>query len=247
MSESARMWLEVSFNIGYLSVVWTLVIAMWRHRHRASASDEPISRLFLTAFFLLAVGDSGHLGFRLWAYALGDIEAHVDLFGLELCLVGLGALTTAVTVTLFYVLVQIIWQRRFRKPYGWLGVILFGTVLVRFALMIPDANQWHAVVPPQPWSIYRNLPLMVQGLGIAYLVLRDAVASEDKVFIWIGWLILASFAFYMPVIFFIQRLPILGMLMIPKTLAYIAIAFISYCRYFRRDADAAQLRELETA
>lgn len=247
MSESARMWMEISFNVAYLSVVWTLVIAMWRHRHQVSPSDEPISRLFLAAFLLLALGDSGHLGFRLWAYALGDIEAHVDLFGLELCLVGLGALATAVTVTLFYVLVQVIWQRRFRKPYGWLGVVLFGTVLVRFALMIPDANQWHSVVPPQPWSIYRNLPLMIQGLGIAYLVLRDASAEKDKVFRWIGLLILASYAFYLPVIFFVQRLPVLGMLMIPKTIAYIAIGFISYFHYFRQDAVASQSRGLGTA
>jgi hypothetical protein len=247
MSESARMWLEIVFNVAYLSVVWTLVIAMWRDRHQVSPSDGPISRLFFSAFLLLVLGDSGHLGFRLWAYALGDIEAHVGLFGLELGLVGLGALATAVTVTLFYVLVQIIWQRRFQKPYGWLGVVLFGTVLVRFALMIPDANQWHAVVPPQPWSIYRNLPLMVQGLGIAYLILRDASASQDKIFRWIGLLILASYTFYMPVIFFVQKFPFLGMLMIPKTIAYVAIAFIGYFHFFRQDGVASRPRGLNPA
>jgi hypothetical protein len=247
MSESARMWMEIVFNVAYLSVVWTLVIAMWRDRHQVSPCDGPISRLFFSAFLLLVLGDSGHLGFRLWAYALGDIEAHVGLFGLELGLVGLGALATAVTVTLFYVLVQIIWQRRFQKPYGWLGMVLFGTVLVRFALMIPDANQWHAAVPPQPWSIYRNLPLMVQGLGIAYLILRDASASQDKIFRWIGLLILASYTFYMPVIFFVQKLPVLGMLMIPKTIAYVAIAFIGYFHFFRQDGVAFRPRGLNPA
>jgi hypothetical protein len=44
------------------------------------------------AFALLALGDTGHVGFRVVAYALGGLEAHAGL-------VGLGALSTAYTVT----------------------------------------------------------------------------------------------------------------------------------------------------
>jgi len=39
-------------------------------------------------------------------------------------------------VTCFYVFLQMIWHQRFQKPYGWFGALLFGTVLVRFALMM---------------------------------------------------------------------------------------------------------------
>jgi len=95
-------------------------------------------------------------------------------------------------------------------------------------LMLSPANEWNNTVPPQPWSIYRNLPLMLQGLGVAYLILRDALASKDRVFTWVGVMILASYAFYIPVIFFVQRFPLIGMLMIPKTVAYVAIAFLAY-------------------
>jgi hypothetical protein len=41
-------------------------------------------------------------------------------------------------------------------------------------------------------------------------------------------MIAASYAFYTPVILFVQQAPLLGMLMIPKTLAYVAIAVIAY-------------------
>jgi hypothetical protein len=41
-------------------------------------------------------------------------------------------------------------------------------------------------------------------------------------------MILVSNAFYTPVILFVQRVPVIGMLMIPKTLAYVAIAVLAY-------------------
>ncbi len=186
-------------------------------------------------------------GFEFWAYALGDLDATIQFLGLEMGLVGLGALATAITVTLFYGLIQMIWQRRFQKPYGWFGILLFGSVLVRFALMISPANQWSAQVPPQPWGIYRNLPLMVQGLGIAYLILRDALAEHDKAYTWIGAMIVTSYALYMPVIFFVQQVPLIGMLMIPKTMAYVAIAFIGYFHYFREPAATLGTGKLKAA
>jgi hypothetical protein len=44
---------------------------------------------------------------------------------------------------------------------------------------------------------------------------------------------LVSYGFYIPVILFVQTLPLIGMLMIPKTLAYVAIAIIAYRNLFR--------------
>jgi hypothetical protein len=189
---------------------------------------------------LLALGDTGHVGFRVWAYGLGDLEATTTLAGLEMGLVGLGALATAVTVTFFYVLMLVIWQRRFEKRYGWFGMLLFAAAAVRLLLMVFPANEWNSTTPPQPWSLYRNLPLMVQGLGVAYLILRDARATQDRTFSWIGVMILISYAFYIPVILFVQQAPLIGMLMIPKTLAYVGIALIAYRAYYR--APAGQLQ-----
>jgi hypothetical protein len=40
--------------------------------------------------------------------------------------------------------------------------------------------------------------------------------------------ILVSFAFYTPVILFYTRWPAIGTLMIPKTMAYLAVAFLAY-------------------
>lgn len=102
--------------------------------------------------------------------------------------------------------------------------------------MLFPQNQWNNVVPPQPWSLLRNLPLVILGLGVAYLMLRDSTRVDDNTFKWIGIMILVSYAFYAPVILFVQQVPAIGMLMIPKTMAYVAIGFIAY-----RDLFSAKL------
>ena len=232
MSDNVLTALEIAFNLAYLIAIWSLVVAMWRRLPKLSPADRPLARLFIWAFFLLALGDTGHVGFRVLAYALGGLDASLHVLGRQLGLVGLGALSTAVTVTLFYVFILMIWQKRFGKSYGWFGLLLFLSAAVRLLLMIPSQNQWNSVVPPTPWSLYRNLPLIIQGLGVAYLILRDAIPDQDNTFKWVGIFILVSYAFYMPVIFFVQQYPAIGMLMIPKTLAYVAIAVLAYKQLF---------------
>jgi hypothetical protein len=227
------MWVEVSFNVSYLIVIWGLVIAMIRRQPDVPEADKPVSKLFIWAFALLALGDTGHVGFRVLAYAMDGLGTTVSLFGREVGLVGLGALSTAVTVTLFYVLLLAAWHHRFDKPYGWFGALLLVFTVARFVIMLFPQNQWNSDVPPQPWSIIRNLPLTVLGLGVAYLMLRDALANHDNAFKWIGIMILVSYAMYLPVILFVQSVPMIGMLMIPKTLAYVAIGFIAFRDLFQ--------------
>ena len=227
------MWMEITFNVAYLIVVWGLVVAMVLRRASVRQQDRPVARRVRWAFALLALGDTGHVGFRVLAYALGDTEVRVNLLGIEAGLVGLGALSTAITVTFFYILILDAWRERFHKRYGPFEYLLLASAVARLLLMIPTANQWNSVVPPQPWSLYRNLPLMVLGLGTAYLILRDAVRAGDRPFVWIGIMILVSYAMYAPVILFVQQVPLIGMLMIPKTVAYVVIGFIAYTSLYR--------------
>ena len=239
MSESMRMWMEITFNMIYLMVVWGVVISMFARRGAVRSPDRRVADLVMWSFALLALGDTGHVGFRVIAYAIGDLNATVPIFGSEMGLVGLGALATAITVTFFYVLVLMIWHERFNKPYGWFGYLLFVTALVRLVIMAFPANEWNNLVPPQPWGLMRNLPLMLQGLGVAYLILRDSRATGDRAFTWIGISILISYAMYTPVILFVQQMPMIGMLMIPKTIAYVAIAFIAYNELYRTSEPVA--------
>jgi len=233
MTLSAQAWMEITFNLVYLIVVWGLVFAMLWRNPRLAVDGLRLRWLILWAFALLALGDTGHVGFRVLAILGGESLSSNPAPGSGLGLVGVGALATAITVTFFYVILLLVWKERFARPLGWFGILLLAAALLRLVLMLFPQNQWNNTLPPQPWSLVRNLPLVILGLGVAYLILRDAQAQGDRVFGWIGGMILVSYAFYLPVILFVQRNPAVGMLMIPKTLAYVAIAWIAYRNLFR--------------
>lgn len=155
------------------------------------------------------------------AYGRGGLEANPWP-------VGLGALSTAVTVTLFYMLMVDIWRLRFHKPLGWFGWLLLAAGAARLLIMLFPQNRWDQVVAPYDWSLLRNAFLLVQGLGVMYLILRDAHRTGDRPFWWIGIMIALAYLFYAPVILWVGQVPMLGMLMIPKTCAYLGVAFIAY-------------------
>lgn len=105
-------------------------------------------------------------------------------------------------------------------------------VPLRFALMVPPQNDWGELAPTQPWTTIRNIPLIIQGLGVALLLLRDSFPSKDWTLEWIGILIVISYACAIPVIVAGQKNEMLGLLMILKTLCYVIMAFLAYFRYF---------------
>jgi len=225
MSEELRMWVEMIFDVSYLLVIWSTVVLMTLRQSRVAPEDQKVSNRFRLAFFLLALGDTGHVGFRVVAYARGGLEANPVL-------VGAGALSTAITVTFFYMLMVDAWRLRFKKPLGWFGWLLLAAGVVRLVVMAFPQNQWWQVDPPYPMSLVRNGFLVLQGLGVMALILRDAARANDGPFRWVGIMIALSYLFYTPVILFTRWVPMLGMLMIPKTCAYLGAAFIAYRAFY---------------
>ncbi|MEJ2759438.1 MAG: hypothetical protein P8046_13240, partial [Anaerolineales bacterium] len=83
MDETTRMWVEILFNLGYLVVIYWLVALMFRRKPQLPQKKQWEIAPIIWAFLLLALGDTGHVGFRVVAYALGDLESTVSLFGRE--------------------------------------------------------------------------------------------------------------------------------------------------------------------
>ena len=84
---------------------------------------------------------------------------------------------------------------------------------------------------------------MIQGIGVGILIYRDANHTSNTTFKQFALCIFISYAFYLPVILFVQIWPMIGMLMIPKTLAYMAMAWIGYTRYFKGQKERENLKE----
>ena len=72
--------------------------------------------------------------------------------------------------------------------------------------------------------------LLYKLLGLLVIVLfyRSAKEHNDSAFRWMWLTIVLSFGFYIPVVLWANAIPMIGMLMIPKTCAYVWTVLIGY-------------------
>ena len=81
---------------------------------------------------------------------------------------------------------------------------------------------------PLSWGIYRNIPFALLGLLVIVLFYLSAKECQDRAFRWMWLTIVLSFGFYIPVVLWADTIPMIGMLMIPKTCAYVWTVLIGY-------------------
>jgi hypothetical protein len=198
---------------------------MIKNRKALKIREKQIGQIYIVGFFLLALGDTGHVGFRVIAYIAGGLEPNS-------LLVGLGALSTAITITFLYILILEAWRLTFDKSRDALYFFLILMGIIRLIIFVFPQNEWGNVIPPYAWSIARNVPLMIQGVVVGVLLALEGKKNQNSLAKKLAICIFLSYGFYIPVIFLIQIFPLVGMLMIPKTVAYMAIVWFVYEEYF---------------
>jgi len=228
MDETLRIWVETGFNVFYLIFISVLVFAMYVRLPFVKSKDKGTALCILWAFFFLALGDLGHVGARVVAFAMGGLDAKVTILGSSIIIAPIGSIMTAWTFTLFYICMVFMWKVRFNKKLETTAYIVFLLAVIRSILMLLPGNTWDGGHLNDFSFMIRNIPLVMMQVGTVYLILRDAIAENDILFKKIGALIIVSFVCYMPVVFLLTYYPLVGMLMIPKTIAYMAIALISF-------------------
>ena len=108
MALESKDLMEISFSIFYLIIIWVFDIIMFRNRKNLVEETKRETMLFFYAFVLLAIGDTGHVGFRVLAFAMGGLEDNAFM-------VAVGRLSTAITITLFYMFFIEIWRIHFKR------------------------------------------------------------------------------------------------------------------------------------
>ena len=208
---------ETVFDAVYLISVITVGVLMLR-----GSRGEAQFRLFGLMAVVLGVGDAFHLVPRALALCTTGLESYTVPLGL-------GKWITSVTMTVFYVLLYYVWRRRYQVT-GKTGVTaaVYGLAAVRIALCMLPQNQWLSAESPLSWGIYRNIPFALLGLLVIVLFYRSAKAHKDRAFRWMWLTIVLSFGFYIPVVLWADTVPMIGMLMIPKTCAYVWTVLIGY-------------------
>ncbi len=150
-----------------------------------------------------------------------------DGFEAHAVALGIGKQITSITMTVFYVLLYYVWRERYQiQRRRGLSVTVWLLAAVRTVLCLLKQNAWTSVNPPLAWGIFRNIPFAL--LGLVIIVLFYQRSHEDAPFRWMWLTIVLSFGFYIPVVLFAQQYPAVGMLMIPKTCAYIWTVWIGY-------------------
>lgn len=209
--------METTFDVVYLVTVITLGVLMIRRPKAA-----PQFRLFGWMAVVLGAGDAFHLVPRAVALCTTGLENYT--FAL-----GLGKAITSVTMTVFYVLLYYVWRMRYRvRGRSTLTAVVYLLAGLRILLCLMPQNQWFSASAPLSWGIYRNIPFALLGVLIIVLFFRSAKAHTDSAFRWMWLTIVLSFAFYIPVVLWADVYPMIGMLMIPKTCAYVWTVVIGY-------------------
>ena len=132
-------------------------------------------------------------------------------------------------MTVFYVLLYYVWRQRYKiDGRGSLTAVVYGLAGVRIVLCMMPQNQWLSADAPLSWGIYRNIPFALLGLLVIVMFYRSAKDHKDKAFRWMWLTIVLSFGFYIPVVLWADTIPMIGMLMIPKTCAYVWTVLIGY-------------------
>lgn len=208
---------ETLFDAVYLISVITIGLIMIRKN-----SHNREYRLFGIMAVVLGAGDAFHLIPRAYALCTTGLENFTTALGV-------GKLITSVTMTVFYILLYYVWRIRYEisgRQNITLAVYLLSAL--RIILCLFPQNKWLSPDAPLSWGIYRNIPFALLGLLIIVLFYRSAREHRDKDFRYMWLTIVLSFGFYIPVVLWADSIPMIGMLMIPKTCAYVWTVLIGF-------------------
>ena len=209
--------IETVFDTVYLISVILIGITMI-----VKCNGNKQYRLFGIMAVVLGAGDSFHLVPRAFALCTTGLENYTTALGA-------GKFITSITMTIFYIILYYVWRIRY-KIQGQHGITITVYLLsaLRIVISLFPQNQWLHATSPVSWGIYRNIPFALLGLLIIVLFYKSAKEQEDHAFKYMWLTIVLSFGFYIPVVLWADTIPMIGMLMIPKTCAYVWTVLIGY-------------------
>lgn len=206
---------ESIFDILYLGIVIALGIRLLFEKNKEA-------KLFGVMAMLLGIGDSFHLIPRVISHlSPGGFKAHAAALSW-------GQFITSITMTVFYVLYYIYYKNQSGDKSKVKDGLIYSLAIARILLVLMPQNNWGHVPGNYIFGIYRNIPFLLMGILLIYWSFKNRNIKALKN---MDILIALSFIFYIPVVLFSQKYPVVGALMMPKTVAYLLIVYSGY-KYF---------------
>lgn len=134
---------------------------------------------------------------------------------------GIGLQVSSITMTVFYIILMYIWK--FTFPELKISVILEAVIwisaVVRIVICLFPQNNWCTEEGNIKLSILRNAVFAITGIGVIILYIISGNTYGYHMTRMVAAIII-SFGCYLPVTLFSKSKPKVGLLMIPKTCAY---------------------------
>lgn len=199
---------EAIFDLLYLAAALCIGLAL-----AFTGAGNPVWLLAGVMALVLACGDAFHLVPRMIA-VFGRQEERLR------GALGRGKQITSITMTVFYVLLWHVGLMLFLPSNGvrW-SYLVYLLAAARILLCLLPQNRWQERYPPVDWAVWRNIPFFLLGGAVCALFYAYRGVVPGLEFAWLA--IALSFLFYLPVVLWSNKFPAIGMLMLPKTCAYL--------------------------
>ena len=212
--------MEAIFDAAYLTFDLVAAILFFIY-----AKGNTLFVLYGILTLTLCGGDAFHLVPRI----IRAIRGTSDKIKRQL---GIGLQVSSITMTVFYIILMYIWKFTFPEftlPVA-IEAIVWISAVVRIVICLFPQNNWCTDEGNMKLSIIRNTVFAVTGIGVIILY---AITGIGVIILYLisgntyGYhmtrmvaAIIISFGCYLPVTLFSKTKPKVGLLMIPKTCAY---------------------------
>lgn len=202
--------MEAVFDIGYLTFDLVAGILFF-----VFSKGEPLFILYGILTLTLCGGDAFHLIPRVIRAIKGNSEKVQKQLGR-------GLQISSITMTIFYILLLYVWKYTFyemKAPLS-LEILIWTSAIIRILICLLPQNNWLSKEGNLKLSILRNAVFALTGIGVILLYVLSGNTYGYQMNRMV-WAILISFGCYLPVTLLSKKYPMFGILMIPKTCAYI--------------------------
>lgn len=134
---------------------------------------------------------------------------------------GIGLQVSSITMTVFYIILLYIWKLTFPTLFAPFIVeaMIYISAIIRIVVCFLPQNDWCGDEGNLKLSIIRNAVFAVTGIGIIILYAMSGNTGNLHMTRMVAAIII-SFGCYLPVTLLSKKKPKIGLLMIPKTCAY---------------------------
>ena len=204
--------MEAVFDAGYL--IFDLVAAILFF---VFSKGNTVFVLYGILTLTLCGGDAFHLVPRI----LRTIHGSNDRIKKQL---GIGLQISSITMTVFYIILMYVWKYTFPdlKVPAAVEAMIWISAIIRIVVCVLPQNNWCTDEGNMKLSVIRNAVFAVTGIGVIILYAISGNANDYHMTRMVA-AILISFGCYLPVTLFSKTKPKVGLLMIPKTCAYMWI------------------------